>query len=103
MFFANKQVDESSLTGEAEPVSKGPQDPWVMTNCAVVQGSGKMLVGAVGANSEWGRTLLTLQEAEFEETNLQKDLGAIVVAISKAKKNTIRKRKKKTCFDVFCY
>jgi Ca2+-transporting ATPase len=64
-------------------VSKGPMDPWVMTNCAVTQGSGKMLVGAVGEHSEWGRTLLGLQESEFEPTPLQNDLGEIVVTISK--------------------
>ena len=76
------KIDESSVTGEAEPVSKSFSDPWLMSNCSVTQGSGRMLVGAVGKRTEWGRTLMGLQEQEFEETPLQKDLGKIVIGIS---------------------
>ncbi len=77
------RVDESSLTGEPEPVAKGAADPWLMSNCAVVQGSGRMLVAAVGEHTQWGETLKGLQAAEFEATPLQEDLGNIVVGISK--------------------
>lgn len=77
------KVDESSVSGEAEPVGKSANDPWLMTNCSVTQGSGRMLVGAVGEHTEWGRTLQNLQESDFEETPLQQDLGEIVIGISK--------------------
>ena len=77
------KVSESSVTGEAEPVSKGIQDPWLMCNTTVVMGTGKMLVTAVGAKTEWGSTLLQLQETKMEETPLQIDLEKIVVAISR--------------------
>ncbi len=40
-------------------------------------------MAAVGRHTEWGRTLQGLQEAEVEQTPLQKDLGAIVIGISK--------------------
>lgn len=75
------RVDEASVTGEAEPVAKGPKDPWLMANTSVTSGSGKMLVGAVGASTEWGITLMGLQEAETEDTPLQQDLESMVVAI----------------------
>lgn len=78
------RVDESSVTGEAEPVAKRlGEDVWLMANCPVVAGSGKMLVGGVGVHTEWGKTLLSLQEVEPEDTPLQQDLAELVEGISK--------------------
>ena len=51
------KVDEASVTGEPEPVSKNRKDPWLMANTNVVNGSGKMLVTATGPRTEWGRNL----------------------------------------------
>ena len=73
-------MDESSLTGESDPVVK-ENDPLLMANTSVVMGSCKMLVTGTGANSQWGRTLKELQEVEPEDTPLQKKLNGAVIAI----------------------
>jgi Ca2+ transporting ATPase len=46
-------VDESSLTGESDQVKKGATvDPMVLSGTHVMEGSGKVLVTAVGVNSQ---------------------------------------------------
>ncbi len=78
-----KKVDESSVTGEPEPVSKNFKDPWLMANTNVINGRGKMLVTATGPRTEWGQTLSMLQEAEADATPLQEELEGMVIAIGK--------------------
>jgi Ca2+-transporting ATPase len=79
-------VDEASLTGESDPVKKGPADagmePWVRSGTQVTEGSGRMLVVAVGEHSEWGRTM-ALVVGEVGETPLQEKLGWLATAIGK--------------------
>jgi Ca2+-transporting ATPase len=77
------KVDEASVTGEAEPVKKDARDRWLLANTTVVAGSGKMIVSATGPRTEWGRTLLQLQEVDQEDTPLQEALGGMVVVIAK--------------------
>ncbi|KAJ8302062.1 hypothetical protein KUTeg_021049 [Tegillarca granosa] len=49
------KVDESSLTGESDHVKKGETvDPMLLSGTHVMEGSGKMLVTAVGVNSQTG-------------------------------------------------
>ncbi|XP_056000325.1 plasma membrane calcium-transporting ATPase 2-like isoform X5 [Ostrea edulis] len=49
------KVDESSLTGESDHVKKGEKtDPMMFSGTHVMEGSGKMLVTAVGVNSQTG-------------------------------------------------
>ncbi|XP_030040714.1 plasma membrane calcium-transporting ATPase 2 isoform X3 [Manduca sexta] len=49
------KIDESSLTGESDHVKKGEAfDPMVLSGTHVMEGSGKMLVTAVGVNSQAG-------------------------------------------------
>ena len=49
------KVDESTLTGESDPVSKGIDvDPTLFSGTIVMEGSGRMLVTAVGLNSQNG-------------------------------------------------
>ncbi|XP_039760894.1 plasma membrane calcium-transporting ATPase 2 isoform X4 [Pararge aegeria] len=49
------KIDESSLTGESDHVKKGESfDPMVLSGTHVMEGSGKMLVTAVGVNSQAG-------------------------------------------------
>eukprot|EP00095_Tigriopus_kingsejongensis_P004686 maker-scaffold1243_size53534-snap-gene-0.3 protein:Tk04686 transcript:maker-scaffold1243_size53534-snap-gene-0.3-mRNA-1 annotation:"plasma membrane calcium-transporting atpase 2 isoform x2" len=49
------KVDESSLTGESDHVKKGVEsDPMVLSGTHVMEGSGKVLVAAVGINSQAG-------------------------------------------------
>ncbi|KAL4452347.1 hypothetical protein ABPG75_008009 [Micractinium tetrahymenae] len=77
-------VDEASLTGESDPVKKGPEprEPWVRSGTQVTEGSGRMLVLAVGEQSEWGRTM-ALVVGEASDTPLQGKLGALAAAIGK--------------------
>jgi Ca2+ transporting ATPase len=52
-------VDESSLTGESDQVKKGATvDPMVLSGTHVMEGSGKVLVTAVGVNSQVIQVLL---------------------------------------------
>ncbi|EFN50910.1 hypothetical protein CHLNCDRAFT_59377 [Chlorella variabilis] len=77
-------VDEASLTGESDPVKKGGDrhEPWVRSGTQVTEGSGRMLVIAVGEQSEWGRTM-ALVVGEAAETPLQEKLGWLATAIGK--------------------
>ncbi|XP_039152146.1 plasma membrane calcium-transporting ATPase 2 isoform X3 [Drosophila simulans] len=61
------KVDESSLTGESDHVKKGPDvDPMVLSGTHVMEGSGKMVVTAVGVNSQAG-IIFTLLGAAVDE------------------------------------
>lgn len=67
-------MDESSLTGESDHVKKGAEhDPMVLSGTHVMEGSGKMLVTAVGVNSQAGIIFTLLgaavdqQEAEIRK------------------------------------
>ncbi|KAL6750480.1 plasma membrane calcium-transporting ATPase [Haematococcus lacustris] len=78
-------VDEASLTGESEPIKKTvEQDPWCRSGTSVNEGSGHMLVTAVGPNSEWGKTMALVSEAGDDMTPLQEQLAALATKISKA-------------------
>lgn len=49
------KIDESSLTGESDHVKKGEStDPMILSGTHVMEGSGKMVVTAVGVNSQSG-------------------------------------------------
>jgi P-type Ca2+ transporter type 2C len=76
-------LDEASLTGESDPVKKGPEkDPWVRSGTQVTEGSGRMIVTAVGEHSEWGKTM-GLVIGEAQDTPLQEKLGVLAMAIGK--------------------
>lgn len=61
------KVDESSLTGESDHVKKGEKtDPMMFSGTHVMEGSGKMLVTAVGVNSQTG-IIFALLGASSEE------------------------------------
>jgi Ca2+-transporting ATPase len=75
-------ADESSLTGESEPLHKGPEDPWCKAGTQVTEGQGRALVMAVGLHTEHGRTMsLVMQDSP--ETPLQKLLARLVGYIGK--------------------
>lgn len=60
-------MDESSLTGESDHVKKGENyDPMILSGTHVMEGSGKMLVTAVGVNSQAG-IIFTLLGAAVDE------------------------------------
>lgn len=65
------KVDESSLTGESDMVKKGDKDPLFLAGTHIMEGSGKMIVTAVGLNSQSGIifSLLGATGMDKEDTN----------------------------------
>ena len=76
-------IDESSLTGESEPVSVGRDKPFLLSGTKVQDGSGKMLVTTVGMRTGWGKLLATLTEGGEDETPLQVKLNGVATIIGK--------------------
>lgn len=62
------KVDESSLTGESDHVKKGEHiDPLMLSGTHVMEGSGRMVVTAVGVNSQAGIIFALLGAAQSED------------------------------------
>uniref|UniRef100_A0A672P9M3 Calcium-transporting ATPase n=1 Tax=Sinocyclocheilus grahami TaxID=75366 RepID=A0A672P9M3_SINGR len=62
------KIDESSLTGESDHVHKSVEkDPMLLSGTHVMEGSGKMVVTAVGVNSQTGIIFTLLGAGEVEE------------------------------------
>ncbi|XP_055314462.1 plasma membrane calcium-transporting ATPase 2 isoform X3 [Sitodiplosis mosellana] len=81
------KVDESSLTGESDHVKKGTDyDPMVLSGTHVMEGSGKIVVTAVGVNSQAG-IIFTLLGAAVDQQEAE---------IRKMKKEAKKQRKKKS-------
>lgn len=76
-------VDESSLSGESEPVNINQERPFLLSGTKVQDGSGKMLVTSVGMRTEWGRLMVTLSEGGEDETPLQVKLNGVATVIGK--------------------
>ncbi|KAJ6702517.1 CALCIUM-TRANSPORTING ATPASE [Salix koriyanagi] len=76
-------VDESSLSGESEPVDINVKKPFLLSGTKVQDGSGKMLVTAVGMRTEWGKLMVTLSEVGEDETPLQVKLNGVATIIGK--------------------
>lgn len=67
------KVDESSLTGESDHVRKGEtMDPMLLSGTHVMEGSGRMLVTAVGVNSQAGIIFALLGASSEEEKKMKK-------------------------------
>lgn len=67
------KIDESSLTGESDHVKKSElTDPMVLSGTHVMEGSGKMVVTAVGINSQSGIIFALLGAAAEEEAKPEK-------------------------------
>ncbi|VEU39250.1 unnamed protein product [Pseudo-nitzschia multistriata] len=67
---ADLKMDESTLTGESEPVSKKPGDV-ILSGTNAIQGSGRMVVIAVGINSVGGK----IRAHVYESTDHDDELG----------------------------
>ncbi|XP_078442893.1 putative calcium-transporting ATPase 9, plasma membrane-type isoform X2 [Wolffia australiana] len=76
-------IDESSLTGESEPVNISMQRPFLLGGTKVQDGSAKMLVTSVGMRTEWGRLTDTLNQGGEDETPLQVKLNGVATIIGK--------------------
>ncbi|KAI1890397.1 hypothetical protein AGOR_G00153300 [Albula goreensis] len=72
------KIDESSLTGESDHVRKSVEkDPMLLSGTHVMEGSGRMLVTAVGVNSQTG-IIFTLLGAGGEEEEKKEKKGEAV-------------------------
>jgi len=99
------KCDESSATGESDLLKKVPaddvykaleqfkkgelsakevekMDPFIISGSQVNEGTGTFLVTAVGTNSTYGRTTMSLR-TEQEDTPLQKKLNRLADGIAK--------------------
>ncbi|KAK2885683.1 hypothetical protein Q8A67_016520 [Cirrhinus molitorella] len=97
------KIDESSLTGESDHVRKSAdKDPMLLSGTHVMEGSGRMLVTAVGVNSQTGIifTLLGAGEGEEEkkEKKAKKQDGAVAMEmqpLKSAEGGEVEEREKK--------
>ncbi|KAJ6852268.1 putative calcium-transporting ATPase 5, plasma membrane-type [Iris pallida] len=76
-------IDESSLSGESEPVNISQVKPFLLAGTKVQDGSATMLVTAVGMRTEWGRLMETLSQGGEDETPLQVKLNGVATIIGK--------------------
>uniref|UniRef100_A0A8B9JK62 Calcium-transporting ATPase n=1 Tax=Astyanax mexicanus TaxID=7994 RepID=A0A8B9JK62_ASTMX len=82
------KIDESSLTGESDHVKKTlEKDPMLLSGTHVMEGSGKMLVTAVGVNSQTGIIFTLLGAGGEDDEDEEKE---------EKKKEKERKKEKKT-------
>ncbi|NXR51552.1 AT2B1 ATPase, partial [Hippolais icterina] len=67
------KIDESALTGESDHVRKSlDKDPLLLSGTHVMEGSGRMVVTAVGVNSQSG-IIFTLLGAAGDDEDDSKD------------------------------
>ncbi|XP_059460030.1 calcium-transporting ATPase 1 [Corylus avellana] len=76
-------INESSLTGESEPVNVNSCNPFLLSGTKVQDGSCKMLVTTVGMKTQWGKLMATLSEGGDDETPLQVKLNGVATIIGK--------------------
>ncbi|KAG8062755.1 hypothetical protein GUJ93_ZPchr0003g17325 [Zizania palustris] len=76
-------VNESSLTGESEPVFVNEDNPYLLSGTKVLDGTCKMLVTAVGMRTQWGKLMAALTDAGDDETPLQIKLNGVANTIGK--------------------
>ncbi|CAL2267502.1 unnamed protein product [Prunus armeniaca] len=76
-------IDESSLTGESEPIMVTAENPFLLSGTKVQDGSGKMMVTTVGMRTQWGKLMATLSEGGDDETPLQVKLNGVATIIGK--------------------
>ena len=94
----NLKCDESSATGESDLLRKYPgdmvysameahksvsnKDPFIISGAKVTEGIGTFLVTAVGVNSSYGKTMMSLRE-DAQTTPLQSKLNVLAEYIAK--------------------
>lgn len=76
-------INESSLTGESEPVDVNDCHPFLLSGTKVQDGSCRMLVTTVGMRTQWGKLMATLSEGGDDETPLQVKLNGVATIIGK--------------------
>ncbi|XP_030634661.1 plasma membrane calcium-transporting ATPase 1 [Chanos chanos] len=99
------KIDESSLTGESDHVKKTQEkDPMLLSGTHVMEGSGKMVVTAVGVNSQTGIIFTLLGAGEEEDDDEDKEEKKKEKEKKKDKKNkkqdgSVENRKKAKAQD----
>ncbi|KAL2923518.1 putative calcium-transporting ATPase 11 plasma membrane-type [Bienertia sinuspersici] len=83
IFGYNLLIDESSLSGESEPLDVNQEKPFLLCGTKVQDGYATMLVTAVGMRTEWGKLMETLSEETDDETPLQVKLNGVATIIGK--------------------
>nr|XP_019934236.1 PREDICTED: plasma membrane calcium-transporting ATPase 1-like isoform X3 [Paralichthys olivaceus] len=90
------KIDESSLTGESDHVKKSVgEDLMMLSGTHVMEGSGKMLVTAVGVNSQTGIIFKLLGAGEEGEGDSDEKAEKEKKKKEKEKKKEERKKKEK--------
>ncbi|XP_029288897.1 plasma membrane calcium-transporting ATPase 4 isoform X2 [Cottoperca gobio] len=90
------KIDESSLTGESDHVKKSvDKDPMLLSGTHVMEGSGKMLVTAVGVNSQTGIIFTLLGAGEEGGSDGDEKADKEKKEERKKKEKKDKKRKKK--------
>ncbi|MGH0124650.1 UNVERIFIED_CONTAM: hypothetical protein FKN15_036723 [Acipenser sinensis] len=100
------KIDESSLTGESDHVRKSVEkDPMLLSGTHVMEGSGRMVVTAVGVNSQSGIIFTLLgagegeeEEEEKKEKKAKKQDGAVAMEmqpLKSAEGGEVEEREKK--------
>ncbi|XP_063150299.1 plasma membrane calcium-transporting ATPase 3 isoform X2 [Candoia aspera] len=84
------KIDESSLTGESDHVRKSvDKDPMLLSGTHVMEGSGRMVITAVGINSQTGIIFSLLgaggEEEEKKEKKAKKQDGAVAMEMQPLK------------------
>ncbi|XP_026567149.1 plasma membrane calcium-transporting ATPase 3 isoform X8 [Pseudonaja textilis] len=84
------KIDESSLTGESDHVRKSvDKDPMLLSGTHVMEGSGRMVISAVGVNSQTGIIFTLLgaggEEEEKKEKKAKKQDGAVAMEMQPLK------------------
>ncbi|XP_026776294.1 plasma membrane calcium-transporting ATPase 3b isoform X1 [Pangasianodon hypophthalmus] len=84
------KIDESSLTGESDHVRKSVEkDPMLLSGTHVMEGSGRMLVTAVGVNSQSGIIFTLLGAGEGEEEKKEKKEDSSYSLTTEAKQSSV--------------
>ncbi|KAF7720873.1 hypothetical protein EC973_005882 [Apophysomyces ossiformis] len=81
----NLACDESSATGESDTMKKrteGKGDCFILSGSKVLEGVGRAVVIAVGENSFFGKTMMSMRGAETEGTPLQVKLDTLAEQIA---------------------
>ncbi|KAI9472462.1 MAG: PMCA-type calcium-translocating P-type ATPase [Benjaminiella poitrasii] len=82
----NLACDESSATGESDTMKKKPEgkgDCFILSGSKVLEGVGRAVVLAVGENSFFGRTMMSMRGESTEGTPLQAKLDVLAEQIAK--------------------
>ncbi|KAH7306631.1 hypothetical protein KP509_22G023000 [Ceratopteris richardii] len=76
-------VNQSSLTGESEPIHVHNKMPFLVSGSKVDDGQGTMVVTGVGMSTQWGQLMAAVGDDTAEETPLQVRLNGVATLIGK--------------------